>query len=44
MADHIAASHGPSGSNRDYLLQLADALRELGEDDPHVLALAALLS
>ena len=36
IACHIAASAGPSGSNRDYLLQLAAALRELGADDPHV--------
>ena len=36
IARHIAASSGPSGSNRDYLLQLAAALRELGADDPHV--------
>jgi cation transport protein ChaC len=44
LASHIAASHGPSGSNRDYLLQLAAALRELGDHDPHVLALESLLA
>ena len=43
LASHIQACAGPSGSNRDYLLQLADSLRELGEEDPHVEALAALL-
>lgn len=43
LARHIGASHGPSGSNRDYVLQLAQALRELGDDDPHVLALESLL-
>lgn len=43
LAGHIADSHGPSGSNRDYVLQLADALRDLGDDDPHVLALESLL-
>ncbi|MCP5130892.1 MAG: gamma-glutamylcyclotransferase [Pseudomonadales bacterium] len=43
LAAHIARSQGPSGSNRDYLLLLADALRELGDPDPHVLALEALL-
>ncbi len=43
VASHISRSHGPSGSNRDYLLQLADALRELGDHDPHVHALEALL-
>ena len=36
IARHIAASSGPSGPNRDYLLQLAAALRGLGADDPHV--------
>jgi cation transport regulator ChaC len=43
IAEHIARSSGPSGSNRDYLLQLAESLRELGDPDPHVLALEALL-
>lgn len=36
IARHIAASTGPSGPNRDYLVQLAAALRELEADDPHV--------
>lgn len=36
LARHIAVSHGPSGANRDYLLLLAAALRELGEQDDHV--------
>ena len=36
IARHIAASAGPSGPNRDYLLQLAATLRELGAHDPHV--------
>lgn len=36
IARHIAASAGPSGPNRDYLIQLAAALRELEADDPHV--------
>lgn len=39
MARQIAVSHGPSGSNADYLFQLADALRALQSDDPHVFAL-----
>ncbi|HEX7113183.1 MAG TPA: gamma-glutamylcyclotransferase [Mizugakiibacter sp.] len=39
IARHIAASAGPSGPNRDYLLHLAAALRELGADDPHVFAI-----
>ena len=36
IAMHIARSAGPSGPNRDYLLDLAHALRELGKDDEHV--------
>ena len=43
IARQIAVSSGPSGSNRDYLLQLAAALRELRDPDPHVNELAALL-
>lgn len=39
IARQIAESHGPSGPNRDYLLNLADALREMGHDDPHIFAL-----
>lgn len=43
IATHIAASSGPSGPNRDYLLELASALRELGEADEHVFALESRL-
>jgi cation transport regulator ChaC len=43
LARHIADSHGPSGSNADYLLSLAAALREIGEQDPHVTALEQAL-
>lgn len=39
IARHIAHSVGPSGRNRDYLIELAEALRELGKDDPHVFAI-----
>jgi cation transport regulator ChaC len=39
IARHIAGASGPSGSNRDYLLHLADALRELGAQDAHVFAI-----
>jgi cation transport regulator ChaC len=43
LARHIADSHGPSGSNADYLLHLARALRELDEYDEHVMSLEAEL-
>ncbi|TDG14129.1 gamma-glutamylcyclotransferase [Seongchinamella unica] len=43
LASHIQLSHGPSGSNREYVLRLADSLRELGESDPHVEELESLL-
>ncbi|OEY71070.1 gamma-glutamylcyclotransferase [Rheinheimera salexigens] len=36
IASHIARSAGESGDNSDYLLQLAQALRQLEVDDPHV--------
>jgi len=40
MARHIDACHGDSGSNREYLLRLDDALAALGQVDAHVRALA----
>jgi cation transport protein ChaC len=43
LAQHIARSSGPSGSNTEYVLLLAQALRELSTDDPHVFALEARL-
>ncbi|WP_338847559.1 gamma-glutamylcyclotransferase [Massilia sp. W12] len=39
MARQIARAHGPSGPNHEYLLRLAQALRELGCHDAHVFAL-----
>ncbi|MDB5761547.1 MAG: AIG2-like family protein [Herminiimonas sp.] len=39
IARQIAASAGPSGRNRDYLTDLAGALRDLGKHDPHVFAI-----
>ncbi|MBN8736110.1 MAG: gamma-glutamylcyclotransferase [Xanthomonadales bacterium] len=43
IARHVATAAGPSGSNRDYVLKLARALRELGADDRHVFAVEAEL-
>ncbi|MBS3742848.1 MAG: gamma-glutamylcyclotransferase [Wenzhouxiangellaceae bacterium] len=36
VAAHIAGARGPSGANRDYLFDLADALRRIGDADDHV--------
>lgn len=44
IAQHISNAAGPSGRNLDYLLDLANALRGLNADDPHVFALERLLS
>jgi cation transport protein ChaC len=43
-AAQVHAAHGPSGANRDYVLQLADALLAMGADDPHVFELAHILA
>ncbi|WP_189467841.1 gamma-glutamylcyclotransferase [Litchfieldella qijiaojingensis] len=40
MAEQIATAHGPSGPNRDYLLNLATSLEGLGAEDRHVFELA----
>lgn len=39
IAQQIANAHGPSGPNKEYLLNLATALRELGAKDTHIFAL-----
>jgi len=39
MAARIARSAGPSGTNLDYVLRLAEALRAHDIDDPHVFEL-----
>lgn len=41
MANQIHGATGPSGRNIDYLLQLAQALRELAANDDHVFELEA---
>jgi cation transport protein ChaC len=43
IARQIRESRGPSGSNREYLLNLAAALRDLGAHDPHVFELERLV-
>lgn len=43
IAAHIHRAEGPSGTNRDYLLRLADALRQLAVHDEHVFDLEALI-
>ena len=44
IARQILTSRGPSGSNVEYLHELAAALRDLDADDPHVFELAALVA
>ena len=41
IAQHICRAEGASGANSDYLLDLAAALRELGQQDDHVFAIEA---
>jgi cation transport regulator ChaC len=43
IAEQVCRSSGPSGRNRDYVLELARALRELEIEDPHVFAIEARL-
>jgi cation transport regulator ChaC len=43
IAAQVASAAGPSGSNAEYVLRLASALRELTAEDEHVFALEALL-
>lgn len=39
IAAHIARSRGPSGPNSEYVLKLAQALRDMNEHDEHVFAI-----
>lgn len=43
MATQIRAASGPSGTNRDYVLALAEALAGLGALDREIAALSAML-
>jgi glutathione-specific gamma-glutamylcyclotransferase len=43
IAAQVVRSTGPSGPNIDYVLRLAEALREIGAHDEHVFALADLV-
>ena len=44
IARQICHSHGPSGPNDEYLLELASALRQLGLHDAHVFAIESHLA
>jgi glutathione-specific gamma-glutamylcyclotransferase len=44
IADVVRSARGPSGDNASYVRELAQALRLLGEDDPHVFAIERLLA
>jgi len=44
IAAIVRSARGPSGDNASYVQQLAQALRLLGEDDPHVFAIERLLT
>ncbi len=43
LAAHVARSHGPSGSNVEYVLRLRDALAALAIRDAHVERIAELI-
>jgi cation transport protein ChaC len=43
IAQQIHRSSGPSGQNRDYVFQLAEALQALGDSDEHVASIDRIL-
>ncbi len=43
IACQVRSSRGPSGDNVEYVVRLAQSLREMGARDDHVFALEALL-
>jgi glutathione-specific gamma-glutamylcyclotransferase len=43
IAAQVSRAHGPSGTNVEYVLRLADSLRELAFDDDHVFALERIV-
>lgn len=43
IARQVLAAHGPSGANVEYVLRLAEALRDLGADDQHVFEIERLV-
>jgi cation transport regulator ChaC len=44
IARIVRTASGPSGDNRSYVVRLARALREIGEEDPHVFEVERLLA
>jgi len=40
VASYVLTCQGPSGSNVEYVLNLAAALRKMGVEDPHVESIA----
>ena len=44
IAEIVRRAIGHSGANREYVLHLAEALAQAGEEDPHVLAIARALT
>ena len=44
IADHVSAASGPSGSNSEYVIRLARALRALSVHDDHVFCVESYLT